>query len=328
MTADIKARQKALIGSVNDDFWLYDSETGFDLTRPTPPTRPPVKNAITLQTTTSPITIDPVKSALVIIDMQNFFLSPAIGRPADSKWLQAQGQLVEQAIPAAREAGIQVVWLNWGLSDQDLISLPPSVFRAFGFNTLPADEFDRLFSVSASTQRPSISGGMPQNDVGKDSTIYKGLGQTLENVSLPDGRKLSAGRMLMRDQWNTELSSPLQRSFQLSSKSPKPDVWLNKNRISGLHVPESPAALYFQAHGTKTLFFAGVNTDQCVNATLADAFAQGYDCVLLKDGCATTSPHGAQECVEYNVARTMGFVVDCQGFARDIEASIAPRSRS
>lgn len=316
--------RKAVIGNVNNDFWVYDSTTGFDLTHPASPTDPRISSAITLQTTTAAIAIDPRKSAIVIIDMQNFFLSPDLGRPAESKGLQAQKQLLEYVIPAARNAGIQIAWLNWGLSDADLATVPPAVHRAFGFSSIPANEFVKLYTSSTSSAlgKSTSNSRLNEQDLGKDTRIYKGLGQQLGDVKLADGRTVSAGCMLMRQQWNTELSAPLAESFKASSESSKPDVWLNKSRLSGLHVPGSPAGLYFQNHGIKTLFFAGVNTDQCVNATLADAFCQGYDCVLLRDGCATSSPTGAQECVENNVARTMGFVTDCQAFAEDIDTCL------
>lgn len=77
--------------------------------------------------------ISPSKSALVIIDMQNFFLSPYLGRPADGAGNKAAKRLLDTAIPAARKAGIQVIWLNWGLTDVEIEHMPPSTSRAFGF---------------------------------------------------------------------------------------------------------------------------------------------------------------------------------------------------
>lgn len=67
--------------------------------------------------------------------MQNFFLSTYLGRPADGDGNKAAQRLIDSAIPAARKAGIQIVWLNWGLTDEDLNHMPPSTRRAFGFET-------------------------------------------------------------------------------------------------------------------------------------------------------------------------------------------------
>lgn len=41
---------------------------------------------------------------------------------------------------------------------------------------------------------------------------------------------------------------------------------------------------------------------QCVLGTLIDAYFRGYDCILLEDATATTSPDGAFEAVIYNAA--------------------------
>jgi isochorismate hydrolase len=58
----------------------------------------------------------------------------------------------------------------------------------------------------------------------------------------------------------------------------------------------------------RTLLFAGVNLDQCVNCTLQDAFFLGYHCILLEDCCATTSPHFCVEATLWNVKHCFGFV--------------------
>ena len=120
MTAngEIPEHVQAVIGN-EKSFWLFDSTTGFDLTHPSRPTAPTVVPRVTIQTKTSPVTIDPAKSALVVIDMQNYFLSPALGR-ARGAGHEALDQLVQHAIPACRKAGIRVIWLNWGLSQQDI----------------------------------------------------------------------------------------------------------------------------------------------------------------------------------------------------------------
>ena len=51
-----------------------------------------------------------------------------------------------------------------------------------------------------------------------------------------------------------------------------------------------------------TLFFGGVNIDQCVLGSLLDAYYKSYDVVLVDDISATTSPLFATQMVDYNVA--------------------------
>lgn len=321
---DLK-HQKALLGDPAGIFWLYDSEKGFDLTHPTTPTTATTKHAITLTTSTSNIAIDPEKTALVIVDMQNFFLSTALGRPLGSKGLEAQSQLLKHALPAARKAKMQVVWLNWGLTEEDLKVLPPAEQRAFGFNTLAAAEFDKQLSSLPTGNSQTLQGSLASHDLGKDPRMYKGLGRPLGSIRLDDGTSVDAGRMLMRHQWNTDLSGPLQQEYENSLNSSKPDAWIHKSRISGMHLPDTPAGMYFREQGLQTLIFAGVNTDQCVNATLTDAYCQSFDALMLKDACATTSPGGAQECTENNVSRMFGFLLDCETFAKDIDICLARR---
>jgi nicotinamidase-related amidase len=60
--------------------------------------------------------------------------------------------------------------------------------------------------------------------------------------------------------------------------------------------------------GVTTLLFAGVNADQCVFCTLQDANFLGYDCVLVSDCSATTSPGFCWEATLYNVKQCFGFV--------------------
>ena len=67
--------------------------------------------------------------------MQNFFLSESLGRTR-STGHAACDKLVESAIPAARKAGIQIIWLNWGLSDDELAGMPPAIKHVFASDAL------------------------------------------------------------------------------------------------------------------------------------------------------------------------------------------------
>jgi nicotinamidase-related amidase len=53
-----------------------------------------------------------------------------------------------------------------------------------------------------------------------------------------------------------------------------------------------------------------VNADQCVLCTLQDANFLGYDCILLRDCTATTSPDYCMQATLYNVNQCFGFVTD------------------
>lgn len=60
----------AIIGSAKN-FWRYNSGIGYDLTHPETPESDKISPSVTIETTASPITVDPEKTALVVIDMQN-----------------------------------------------------------------------------------------------------------------------------------------------------------------------------------------------------------------------------------------------------------------
>ncbi|KAF2200898.1 Isochorismatase hydrolase [Delitschia confertaspora ATCC 74209] len=283
----------------------------------------------TIQTTTAPITVSPSKTALVIIDMQNFFLSESFGR-SKGPGHAATEKLINYAIPAARKAGIRIIWLNWGLTDEDMETMPPAIQRAFGFATFAEDDeaanADPFAAQDAHVGADKFGnvkfeGGHVLLENGKDGRIYKGLGAQCGSVKLhPSGETLDAGRLLMKDSWNAALYPPLDALYEEGSRlSTNPDVWIHKNRMSGMWGPSTPCQEYLEKEGIRTLFFTGVNTDQCVGGTFADAFSKGYDCILLGDGCGTTSPEFAQQCWESNAARTFGFLTGCVEFAKGVE---------
>lgn len=88
---------------------------------------------------------------------------------------------------------------------------------------------------------------------------------------------------------------------------PEPgDITVDKYRMSGFF--DTPLDSILRNLGVTTLLFAGVNADQCVLATLADAACIGYDVVLLEDCAATTSPRYCFDATVYNVAQCFGFV--------------------
>ena len=83
------------------------------------------------------------------------------------------------------------------------------------------------------------------------------------------------------------------------------DVRVDKFRMSGFF--DSPLDSILRNAGVQTVFFAGVNADQCVLATLMDANFLGYDTILLEDCTATTSPSFCMDATLYNVRQCFGF---------------------
>lgn len=279
-------RRPKVIGN-EKSFWLWSAEEGFDLTHPPTPSSEPIRPRIRMGTANAPITISPAKTALIIIDMQNLFLARPLVPQYEGH--DAEEVLLRLGIPAARKAGIQIIWLNWGLSEDDLKTAPPTVMRTFGFN-------------NDGTLRPG-------REVGVD------LGQ----IKLDSGEVVQGGRLLMRNQWNTELHGGLEAAFQDGLKAARPDLLFHKNRISGMCDAMTDCTDYLLENGFTTLLFTGVNTDICVLGTLQDANSKGFDTVLLKDGCGTPNGESAKVATERSCSRPWGFLSSCEQLWQGVE---------
>ena len=86
------------------------------------------------------------------------------------------------------------------------------------------------------------------------------------------------------------------------------DIHVDKYRMSGFW--DTPLDAILRNLDASTLLFAGVNVDQCVLCTLQDANFLGYDCLLLEDCSATTSPSFCTDATLYNVRQCFGFTLD------------------
>lgn len=91
------------------------------------------------------------------------------------------------------------------------------------------------------------------------------------------------------------------------------DIHVAKYRMSGFEDTMLDSIL--RNLNVTTLLFAGVNADQCVLCTLQGANFRGYDCLLIEDCTATTSPDYCMAATIYNVRQCFGFVVHSTAIA-------------
>jgi nicotinamidase-related amidase len=91
------------------------------------------------------------------------------------------------------------------------------------------------------------------------------------------------------------------------------DIHVDKFRMSGFF--DTPLDSILRGFDVTTVFFAGVNADQCVLATLMDAACLGYDVILIEGAAATTSPGFCLDATVYNVRQCFGFTVGYQAIA-------------
>jgi nicotinamidase-related amidase len=118
-------------------------------------------------------------------------------------------------------------------------------------------------------------------------------------VGLGDPLPDSGAKVLERGSWSAAIVDELQTDPS--------DIHVAKYRMSGFQDTELDSIL--RNLGVTTLLFAGVNADQCVLCTLQEANFRGYDCLLLEDCTATTSPDYCMAATIYNTRQCFGFVV-------------------
>ncbi|WP_375464465.1 cysteine hydrolase family protein [uncultured Methylobacterium sp.] len=216
----------------------------------------PAPVPLDLPTAPQAVTIDLLRTAIIVVDMQNDFCAAGgwvdhLG--ADFTPDRAPIAPLQRLLPPLRAAGVPVIWVNWG-NRPDLANMPPNQIH-----------------------------------------LYKPTGT---GIGLSDPLPGHGAKVLEKDSWAAAVVDEL---------APEPaDIRVDKYRISGFW--DTPLDSILRNLGTRTVLFAGVNTDQCVLHSLTDANFLGYGCILVEDCCATTSPAFCTEATVWNVKKCFGFV--------------------
>lgn len=125
------------------------------------------------------------------------------------------------------------------------------------------------------------------------------------------GERIPGGAEILRQgSWGARIVDELDPGEQ--------DIRVTKHRFSGFWDTELDSIL--RNMGVRTLFFAGVNADQCVMTTLEDASFLGYDVIMLRDCVGTTSPDYCMQATEYNVKLLFGFMADSNALIQGLQA--------
>src|ERR1700730_17166991 len=229
----------------------------------------------------------------------NLVREPALPRPIT---VQADGKRV--TLDLARTAIIVV-------NMQNDFCHPDGWLGHFGIDVAPVRApivpLQLLLPALRSHDVPVIWGNRPDNlnlspallHVYKPSGAGVGLGDTLPG---------SGAKVLERGSWSAAIVDEL--------VAVPSDVHVAKYRMSGFQDTELDSIL--RNLGVATLMFAGVNADQCVLCTLQDANFRGYDCLLLADCAATTSPDYCLAATIYNVRQCFGFVIRSQSIVTEL----------
>ncbi|WP_414550107.1 cysteine hydrolase family protein [Anabaena sp. CCY 0017] len=129
---------------------------------------------------------------------------------------------------------------------------------------------------------------------------------TGDGVGLGDPLPNNGAKVLMAGSWAAAVVDELQQLPE--------DICVDKYRMSGFW--DTPLDSILRNLGRTTLLFGGVNADQCVMTTLCDANFLGYDCILVKNCTATTSPEYCWQATLYNVNQCFGFVTDSEAILK------------
>ena len=132
------------------------------------------------------------------------------------------------------------------------------------------------------------------------------LSPSLLHVYKPEGTGVGLGDPLPRSGANVLEQNSWAAAVVDELPIEPGDIAVSKYRMSGFW--DTPLDSILRNLGVRTLLFAGVNADQCVLCTLQDANFLGYDCMLVEDCAATTSPAFCMDATLYNVRQCFGFV--------------------
>ena len=115
------------LGSSRRNQWSVSAQAA-DLVRPVRPPRP-----VTVAARPKPLTLDLARMAVVVIDMQNDFCTPGgwlhhIGVDVTPTHRAVAG--LAALLPPLREAGVPVLWVNWG-NRPDRLNLSPALLHVY-----------------------------------------------------------------------------------------------------------------------------------------------------------------------------------------------------
>jgi nicotinamidase-related amidase len=126
--------------------------------------------------------------------------------------------------------------------------------------------------------------------------VYDPAGQ---GTGLGDPHPRTGANVLQDGSWSAAIVDELEQA--------PADIHVKKHRMSGFW--DTPLDSILRNLRLDTLLFAGVNLDQCVLHTLADANFLGYDTILLEDCAATTNPDFCRDATLLNIRQIFGFTL-------------------
>jgi nicotinamidase-related amidase len=144
------------------------------------------------------------------------------------------------------------------------------------------------------------------------------LSPALRHVYDPTGRGTGLGdplartgaHVLQEGSWSAGIVDELEQAAS--------DIHVKKHRMSGFW--DTPLDSILRNLRLDTVLFAGVNLDQCVLHTMADANFLGYDTILIEDCVATTNPDYCRDATLLNIRQIFGFTLHSSALLEGLPA--------
>jgi ureidoacrylate peracid hydrolase len=144
------------------------------------------------------------------------------------------------------------------------------------------------------------------------------LSPALRHVYDPSGRGMGLGDKLALTGHSVLQAGSWSAGIVDELTPPDGDIHVAKHRMSGFW--DTPLDSIIRNLRLDTLLFGGVNLDQCVLHTLADANFLGYDTILVEDCAATTNPDFCREATLLNIRQIFGFTVSSAAMLESLPA--------
>jgi ureidoacrylate peracid hydrolase len=135
---------------------------------------------------------------------------------------------------------------------------------------------------------------LEDNGAGPDSVYWHKEGSLAFYRDHPEFE----AKLLLPNTWGASIIEEL--------KPAADEIVIEKPRQSGFF--DTPLDAVLKRHKIKYLITTGVSTNNCVEATIRDAYSLGYFAILVSDATAASGPPFMQEASIFNVKHAYGWI--------------------
>jgi ureidoacrylate peracid hydrolase len=156
----------------------------------------------------------------------------------------------------------------------------------------------------------TLSVNPPSHIAGPDSPYWQKTKSAIMAVKHPEWRD----KLLIGGTWGAEIIEMLAPE--------EGDVLVEKPRYSAFFQTSLDTTL--RSHHIKYLFFIGVATNICVEATIRDAYYNEYFPIIVRDATVNSGPPFTQEATLFNVKACYGWVASTEQLRKCLGQTSAP----